>query len=103
VPVEYFEGDLVIAQQETLRRNTKNKLPVTTQDKLEAAWKLVRQGGLKHKSIAEVTTVSLRTIATMAKVLRDHSEAAPLPWRRAKSLQWGDLKDVPDDWLEQKA
>lgn len=105
LPVEYFEGNLCEAQQESLRRNSKNKLHITNRDKLEAAWKLVRQGGSTQKQIAKVTTVSVRTIATMAKVLREHPQANEMTWHRGKLLQWGELKEIDDrdEWIERKA
>jgi ParB/Sulfiredoxin domain len=103
IAVEHFEGSLEDAQKESLRRNNKNKLAMTVEDKREAAWKLLQEGKMRRKAIEEVTTVSPRTIATMAKVLREHKEAASMPWRKARQLQGGKLTDLPDDWLELKA
>lgn len=103
VPVDYFEGPLQSALEEALLRNTKNKLPMTSQDKLEAAWRLVNQGLLTRNEIVRATTVSKRTLATMAKTLKDHSEASSMHWRKARRLQWGNDIEISDDWLEEKA
>jgi hypothetical protein len=101
VPVEYFEGALEEARDESLRRNSKNKLPMTDNDKLEAAWKMVCQGSRTKKSIVTATTISTSTIANMRRVLRERPDAKGQPWRRVKHLQRTD--ELPDDWLEQKA
>lgn len=71
IPVTYFEGSLEEAEEEAWRRNYKNSLPVTQDDKLEAAWRLVQQGGRTQQQIRDLTTISVRTIATMTKVLRE--------------------------------
>jgi hypothetical protein len=102
IPVEYFEGDLDAAQAESLLRNSKNKLPMTHEDKLEAAWKLVRQATKSKKKIAALSTISESTVATMRRVLREYPQSQAEPWRVAKRLQWSS-DDLPDDWLERKA
>jgi hypothetical protein len=44
IPAMMFAGSLDEAIREALRRNTKNKLPMSAKDKTEAAWRLVKQG-----------------------------------------------------------
>jgi len=104
VPVEHFEGDLKAAQEEALRRNNKNKLPMTKNDRFEAAWRMMKMGDRAHRSIQELTTVSLRTLSTMAAVLRERKEeVAELPWSRAKRKQATQDQPPDYDWVEEKA
>jgi hypothetical protein len=103
VPVEYFEGTLKEARVEAFKRNSKNKLSMTRDDKFEGAWRLVKEGEETQTQIADITTVSVRTIATMVKVLRDHNDkAAGLSWKKAKRLLNG-VWDDPDDWDQREA
>jgi ParB-like chromosome segregation protein Spo0J len=108
VPVSYFDGNVLEAEQEALRLNCKNKLPMTDADKFEAAWRLVKDDvtGLTQKAIADATTISLRTISTMAATLKEHGDQARcLNWQQAKSLQWQTADDDFDaqDWKSEKA
>ena len=105
VPVKHFEGNVVEAQDEALRLNIKDKLPMSRAEKFDAAFRLVRRGKKTYPEIREITTVSVRTLATMAEVLRVRPDAAELSWNRARALQFkkdeqqeGDL-----DWQERKA
>jgi len=109
VPVRYFVGTVSEAQNEALMLNIKDKLRLSKAEKFDAAFRLLKQGTKKYEQIKDVTTVSLRTINTMAKVLREHpTMAAETSWRRA----WSDYQRqlVPendtgrnDDWREKKA
>jgi hypothetical protein len=89
IPVEYFEGTVEEAREEALRRNIENKLPMTRDDKFEAAWRLLKGDSKRTQAaIIELTTVSRRTISTMAAIWREHRERCiDLPWRRAKQFQ----------------
>jgi hypothetical protein len=107
IPVTYFEGSLREARDEAWRRNYKNKLPMTRGDKLEAAWRLVKEGRLTQTAISDLTTISVRTIATMAGVLREHGpDVKDQRWAVARSRQWNneDREVKPgEDWVEKKA
>jgi ParB-like chromosome segregation protein Spo0J len=106
IPVVYFEGDLKQAQAEAWRLNYKNKLPMTHRDKLEAAWRLVKEGGRTQVEISDWTTISVRTISTMLGVLKEHGDKArDVRWAVAKSLQWGnkDEQQAGEDYVEKKA
>ena len=104
VPVQYFEGTLKEARVEAFKQNSKNKLPMTPDDKYEGAWKLVKEGEDTQVEIAAVTTASVRTIATMMKVLRDHGDkAVGLSWKKARRLHYRDAEEDPDDWDQRKA
>ncbi|WP_108682247.1 ParB/RepB/Spo0J family partition protein [Methyloceanibacter sp. wino2] len=104
VPVEYFDGGLKGAQVEALKRNSKNKLPISTRDKLEAAWRLVRQGDESQSAIAKAATISRRTVSTMAKVLGEHPQAGAMTWRQARTLQFDEqTANCEGDWRQLKA
>src|SRR5262249_43318560 len=83
-PVEHFEGTLKEARVEAFKRNSKNKLSMTRDDKLEGAWRLVKEGEETQTQIADITTVSVRTIAMMIKV-RDQRKAQQLAKQILKS------------------
>jgi ParB/Sulfiredoxin domain len=74
VPVEYFEGSLNEARVEAFKRNSKNKLSMTREDKFEGAWRLVKEGEHTQVQIAAITTVAVRTISTMGSTLRKYGE-----------------------------
>ena len=104
IKVDYFEGTVAQAQNEALRLNIKDKLPMSRAEKFDAAFRLVKRGEKTQDQIHDITTVSVRTIATMTSILRDHPEAKELSWSRARSLQFKqDDKKGSLDWLEEKA
>lgn len=85
IPVEYFEGSLADAQIEALRRNSKNKLPISARDKSEAAWRLLCQGEATQTAIAKAATVHRRNVSNMARVLKQFPQARNMTWREALS------------------
>lgn len=105
VPVVYFEGSVAEARLEGLKLNSKNKLPMTRDDKFEAAWTLVKEGRKYSKSdIADMTSVSERTIGTMRATLKEHPETEKELWSRAKRHHLESSDDFDhDDWVDQAA
>jgi hypothetical protein len=116
VPVEYYEGSIEAAEIEALKRNIKNKLPVTRPAKSEAAWRLMveRHSGrkLSWQGIADLTTVHRSTVVRMDQMLKEHGDAvANVTWIEA--LQKARAKEADahpegedahwDDWKEKKA
>jgi ParB-like nuclease domain len=116
VPVEYFEGSIEAAQIEGLKRNIKNRLPVTAASKSEAAWRLMVQRykgrKLTWQGIADLTTVHRSTVVRMDRILKKiGDEVAGLTWIEA--LQKARAKEAEehpeseeaywDDWREKKA
>ncbi len=88
IPVEYFDGPLSDAWFLAFDLNKKNRLPMTNGDKLEAAWTMLKEGGMNQTAISEKTIVSRRTVTTMAKTLKEHGkEAEKLSWLSAKRLR----------------
>jgi ParB-like chromosome segregation protein Spo0J len=105
VPVVYFEGSVEEARLEGLRLNIKNKLPMTRDDKFEAAWALVKEGLKYSKSeIVDMTSVSDGTVATMRRTLKEHPDTKDKLWAGAKGLQFESTETFDhDEWVEQKA
>jgi hypothetical protein len=92
LPVEYFPGSVDDAVAEAVRRNSRNRLPMRNDDKLEAAWRLVRMKRLSKSRIVEASGVSDRTVGNMRAALRDLKElrkSAPSSWREAQNLLRG--------------
>jgi hypothetical protein len=105
VPVSVFTGPLHSAITRSVALNSKDKLPMRKEDKLERAWKLVCLGGLTKAEIHAATTISTRTVATMRQKRKELVERGntPLEW------EWRDAKQdkqavIPDDsWAEKLA
>jgi hypothetical protein len=115
IPVEVFAGNLAEARLEALGSNAKDKLPMTTQAKSEAAWKITKEhlGNLTARRVATLTAVSERQVRFMRKVWRElngredvDGETLPrLNWIDARSLWEGNELSVDfdqDAWREQK-
>jgi hypothetical protein len=62
IPATVFGGTLPEARREALRLNSRNKLPMTKDDKQEAAWSLVKQG-LGREQIHEWTGASTSNVS----------------------------------------
>jgi hypothetical protein len=69
VPVEVFEGTLGEAMAQAAAGNSKNKRPMTTAEKAQAAWRMVvMDQSLSKVSVAEAACVSQSTVANMRRV-----------------------------------
>jgi hypothetical protein len=110
IPAEVFGGTLPEARREALRLNSRNKLPMTKDDKQEAAWRLVKQG-LGREQIHEWTGASTSNVSKMkAKLskLRDRGrtteELGALTWVQARGDWTPEERDFDvDAWQERKA
>ncbi len=76
VPVTWFEGSVRDGVEEAVRLNTRDKLPMSRQAKLEAAWRMVILGRGSKAEISKATTVPASTVANMRKKLRELDAAA---------------------------
>jgi hypothetical protein len=107
VPVEWFEGSVLEAYREAVRRNVKDKLPMSRDAKLEAAWREVVLGQLSKAAIVEMTGVANGTVGTMRSKLRELKEAY---LAKADEFAVADSSDNANDeflcdltWREAKA
>lgn len=115
IPAIVFNGSLDEAVREALGRNTKNKLPMTTKDKTEAAWRLVKEGkpGDWPDSISETMALCGVGKGTVNR-MRDawtklhsgqYEGIGDLSWRQAQDTLEGKEKQAfdKDSWLEERA
>jgi hypothetical protein len=118
IPAIVFAGSLDEAVREALRRNTKNKLPMTPQDRTEAAWRLTKEckPGQWPDSIAEtmaLCAVGKGTVNRMRAAwteLRNGrygnvQELEGLSWTQAQAKLKGTGTQAfdEDSWLEERA
>jgi hypothetical protein len=105
VQVEVFSGSFEEAQAYALRSNTKNQLPMTTEERQNGAWRLVCQRTGEHEyplSIANTSRsagISTSQVSNMRKVLeRLHKmdEHIPETWWEALGRA-KDEEDPSDD------
>jgi hypothetical protein len=102
VPVEHFEGTIEDAVKEAMHRNSRDRLAMSSDDKLEAAWRLTLLGVHSKREVADATGAAPSTIATMRATLRKLQEAdgepggfglskpPPATWQEAKRALRGD-------------
>ena len=117
IPAMAFGGTFDQAHLEALRLNSRNKLPMTKDDKQQAAWRLVNlQNGASKEQISEWTTVSTSNISNMRRVLKklqglerpdEEVPIADLTWRRALNEDWAAEEGGKDwdaeEWMEREA
>jgi hypothetical protein len=98
VPAIVFEGSLDEAVREALRRNNKNKLPMTSKDRSEAAWRLTKadKPGEWPDSISETMD-----LCAVGKGTVNRMRAA---WTELHNGQYGDVKERRDlSWGQAQA
>lgn len=107
IPVRYFEGTLFEAVLEAGRANTKAKLVMTTQDRMDYAWRLTLLGYSKRQT-KEAAGVSDGQIAVMRRVRKTLGDTAPglrSWWEARKEAAGEDPKGIADaeEWVEAQA
>jgi len=111
VPVQVFQGTLEEAFGEALRANVHDKLPMSSKEKTNAAWRLVVGTDLSINATAQLSLASKATVKHMRKV-RDALSAktawgflGQLDWPAARARYDGIENKFDDDgaWLDKKA
>ena len=114
IPAIVFDGSLDEAVREALRSNSKNKLPMTTTERMEAAWELVKKGkpGAWPDSISameQMCSVGKGTVDRMRKAWTDllngqYERIGDLSWKQAKDTLAGKGQQAfdEDSWLEKR-
>ncbi len=109
IPVAVFKGDLQAAIAESLKLNTKDKLPMTKDDKATGAWRLTVTSNYTKPQIQSICKVGTSTIARMREVLNLIKEKHPEDFLEvALDLSWKDARNfgakeiVRDDTWEEK-
>ena len=108
VPIFTFEGTLADAHLKAVWLNSKTRLALTTAERADAAWKLVRTPGRPTlEKIALGTGVSPRTVKTMSvrhqemkardiKITgmwwQDRNELVGTPWTEEEAADWREAR-----------
>lgn len=115
VPVEVFEGNLMQARVQAGRGNTRDKLPMSKREKMEAAWSLTRDHpfkrgpqdgeGLSKQEVAEAAGVGTAVVGKMRRRLKELRkigvDVQELTWGQA--LTYGrDRKEWTEEEVEQQ-
>jgi hypothetical protein len=107
VPVEVFPGDLESARMTALQCNCRDKLPMTKDEKLEAAWRLVKEeSGVTKQKLVELGLVSNGTAGNMRAKWREIRNAGEdhlqrMSWRQARWWKPGPVEQEEDEqWRE---
>lgn len=112
IPVRAFAGSLHEAIMETTRHNTKDKLPMTKEEKVNRAWQMVLIGqDYSKREIAEACTVGTSTISRMRARLEELKQLYPDTWEEdIDDLSWKEVmnfdakpRDFDEDWQEKLA
>ena len=81
IPVKLFEGSLKDALLVSTKLNSKNKLPMTEDDKFDRAWKLVCLKSYTINEAANVCGIGTNTISRMRTTLAKYEAESPQTWR----------------------
>lgn len=114
IPVVVFEGDLDAAMAQSAAANSKDRLVMRTDDKLNYAWRLTIISTLSKQKIVDACAVAKGTVGNMRKVkaaLLDgvqHTEETLLDisWKDALAEASGREKDVnynPEEAIKRRA
>ncbi|TPE50853.1 hypothetical protein FJM67_09795 [Maribrevibacterium harenarium] len=111
IPVRVFEGDLNGAMLESIRHNSKDKLPMTKDDKINRAWRLTVMQDFSKREIALTCKVGSATVSRMRRKLQELQELQPHGWQDlAFGMSWKEAQQFPrkeksydDEWQDNLA
>lgn len=111
VPVVVFKGTLYEAIAESVRLNSKDKLPMSKSDKSNRAWKLVVLEKTSKNMIAKICGVGTSTVGRMRNVLAQYkndlstnykSMILMMTWEEALKKSLGE-RVIDDSWEQRQA
>jgi ParB-like nuclease domain len=104
VAVEWFVGSVNEAVSASMALNSKFKLNMTTQDKLNAAWRLIRPGGFSRAQIVRDASIGDGQVSRMRRVLKAHYEdvISVDTWAKASRIASGKNHEWSESELEEK-
>jgi hypothetical protein len=97
VPVRVFKGTLEQARLRALRDNSHNKLPMTRDDKIAAAWQLTKTTQLSKRDVHQLTTVSIGTVGNMRRTWKEVCELCQDNGHDPLDLTWGGARMMLQD------
>lgn len=102
IPAHIVRGSRVEAELAALNANTRDALPLSPSERIDAAWKLVRkyQLNVSKSELSRASGVSERTIAYMRKKHKEFVEAEAEPtgsWQRDNNWPDEGNYEGPDD------
>lgn len=110
IPVKVLSAEtLADAFDVSVEGNSQDRLNMTKEEKLEAAWQRVLLGVASASRISEVTSISERTVCTMrrslerARMLHPSVPFETWAWLKVKLMLRGELKECAEMWDEAKA
>lgn len=113
IPVRRFKGTLQQALLKATAENSKDKLSMTHDDKMNRAWKLtILYGELSKRAVANTCKIGARTVARMRSKLMEireddpedwYTECLSMTWREAQRYGEHRDKDYGDSWQEKMA
>lgn len=114
IPARVYTRSLDEAWRVALGSNTKNKLAMTKDEKLNAAWTLVKQGDPRDSvaSTAKLCQVSSSTVDSMRAVFKKLKKDNLVPSEELKTISWPRARmsalGLPEnrehgDWIDKEA
>jgi ParB-like chromosome segregation protein Spo0J len=113
IPVRFFDGSLEEAVLEAGQANSKVKLPMTSQERQDYAWRLVLLGKHSKADVAKASGVSPSSVANMRKVKKHLGQEAfdCRSWWQARERAQGrghemseeDREKWKEEWAEKVA
>lgn len=106
IPVQHFTGSIEDAVLEAGRANSKAKLPMTTAQRQDFAWRLVLLGEYSKRGIVEAACVGDGQVAKMRRAkskLGAKAHHHTRWWNAMRAANGSKSLEVDDDWLEAQA
>jgi hypothetical protein len=112
IPVRLFRGSMAQAMAYSAAANSRDKLPMTKQDKLNRAWLLTVVGGVSKREVENTCGVSRGSVTEMRRTLADlrkmgtpQDEVVEFSWREARDHANGIERPMvfPEDALRARA
>lgn len=96
IPVKLFRGSLYQAIAFSASSNSKDKLPMSKDDKLNRAWFLLTYTDRSRSEVTKACAVSTGTVNNMRATLKALRERG-VPEEELLELSWKDAKDMEQD------
>lgn len=92
IPVDVFEGTLDEAMAQSAALNSKNKLPMNQNDRLDYAWRLTLVSSLSKRQIVEACGISNGSVGTIRKVRKLLCDNPELELEDIYGMSWKEAR-----------